>query len=141
MVYSSTRLEEIHPSFGQNWKSLTCNLADGDITPASLWELPNLQELNPQGNRFIRLNFSLLQLPWLKYLNISSCYHLVELPDLPSSIAVVKADWCRSLESFGNISNCKWLWKVSLLGKNKLGLLGGDILLNSMLRDMFHLVH
>lgn len=22
MVYSSTRLEEIHPSFGQNWKSL-----------------------------------------------------------------------------------------------------------------------
>ncbi|KAL4592894.1 hypothetical protein LXL04_005901 [Taraxacum kok-saghyz] len=42
----------------------------------------------------------------------------VELSDLPSSIAVVTADCCSSLESFGDISNFKWLWNVSFEGCN-----------------------
>ncbi|CAH1431548.1 unnamed protein product [Lactuca virosa] len=111
-----------------------CKLGDGDIRSAAGWELPNLKELNLIGNRFVRLDFSLLRLPRLKWLDVSYCNDLVKLSELPPSIAVVIADWCDSLESFGYISNCKWLWKVSLFRKNKLGPLGGDILLNSMLQ-------
>ncbi|KAL4574286.1 hypothetical protein LXL04_021114 [Taraxacum kok-saghyz] len=115
-----------------------CNLGDGDI---GVWELPNLQELNLEGNRFTRLSFSHLRLPRLKWLNVSFCFNLVELSKLPSSISVVIADGCISLETFGDISNCKWLWNVSLWGENKLGTLCGDILLKSMLqgnaRDYF----
>ncbi|KAL7589852.1 hypothetical protein Lser_V15G37395 [Lactuca serriola] len=118
------------------------NLADGDIGSVAVWELPSLHELYLQGNSFVRLNFSLLRVPQLQYLNISECYNLVELSELPQSIAIVIADYCDSLESFGDISNCKWLWKVSLLGRNKFvgdilrgeNKLGGDILLDSMLQ-------
>ncbi|CAH1431619.1 unnamed protein product [Lactuca virosa] len=108
-----------------------CGLAD-EATGSDVWELPNLQELNLKGNKFSRLNFSVFRLPRLKWLNVSSCIELVELSELPSSIAVVLADGCWSLESFGDISNCKWLWKLSLLWCDKLG--GGDILLDSVLQ-------
>ncbi|XP_023764586.1 disease resistance protein Roq1 isoform X1 [Lactuca sativa] len=109
-------------------------LADGVIGSPAVWELPNLQELNLTGNSFVRLNFSLLRVPQLQYLNISQCYNLVELSDLPSSIAVVIADGCRSLETLGDISNCKCLWKVSLSEENNLGPHFGDMLLDSMLQ-------
>ncbi|KAL7590373.1 hypothetical protein Lser_V15G37489 [Lactuca serriola] len=108
-----------------------CHLGDEDIG-SDVLEFPNLQQLNLEGNEFSRLNFSRLRVPQLKWLNVSSCYDLVELSEMPSSIAVVIADNCSSLESFGDISNCKWLWKVSLLGDNKLG--DGEILLDSMLQ-------
>ncbi|KAL7587243.1 hypothetical protein Lser_V15G37377 [Lactuca serriola] len=112
-----------------------CNLADGHmIRSTAVWELPNLEKLDLKGNRFVQLNFSLLQLPRLKWLDVSYCFNLVELLELPSSIAAVLADGCMSLETFGDISNCKWLWKVALWGDNKLGPLDGDILLNSMLK-------
>nr|GEW15145.1 hypothetical protein [Tanacetum cinerariifolium] len=77
-------------------------------------ELPNLQELGVSRNKFSRINFSLLQLPRLKWLNVSGCKNLVELLELPTNIGVLKADYCHSLESIGDISNCKYLWKVSL---------------------------
>nr|KAJ0191973.1 hypothetical protein LSAT_V11C800409120 [Lactuca sativa] len=108
-----------------------CKLRDEDIGSYVL-ELPNLQQLDLKGNKFSQLSFSCLQLPRLKWLDVSSCNELVELSEMPSSIAVVIADDCSSLESFGDISNCKWLWKVSLLGDNKLG--DGEILLDSMLQ-------
>ncbi|KAL7589700.1 hypothetical protein Lser_V15G37388 [Lactuca serriola] len=97
---------------------------------AAGWELPNLLELDLEGNGFVRLDFSLLLLPRLKRLNVSWCKELVELTKLPSSIAVIIAGWCYSLERFGDISNCKWLWQVSVWGYT----LCGDILLNSMLQ-------
>ncbi|XP_042753729.1 TMV resistance protein N isoform X2 [Lactuca sativa] len=110
-----------------------CSLGDGDISSAASWELPNLLELDLQENGFVRLDFSLLLLPQLKCLDIRYCKDLVELSELPLSIAVVLADGCFSLESFGDISNCKWLWKVTLTGNHKLGPLVCDMLLNSML--------
>ncbi|KAL7587812.1 hypothetical protein Lser_V15G37336 [Lactuca serriola] len=106
-----------------------CSVGDKDIDYA-IWDLPNLEELNLEGNKFSRLSFSRMRLPQLKWLNVSYCKELTELSELPSSIAVVKADYCRSLETFGDISKCRWLWKVSLWGENKLV---GDILLDSML--------
>ncbi|KAL7589654.1 hypothetical protein Lser_V15G37426 [Lactuca serriola] len=103
-----------------------CTLGDKNISDA-VWGLPNLEELDLSQNKFSQLNFDLLRLPQLKWLNVSHCYELVELSELPSSIAVVIADGCKSLKTLGDISNCKWLWKVSLKGKNKVGPLVGDI--------------
>ncbi|CAI9297011.1 unnamed protein product [Lactuca saligna] len=108
-----------------------CNLGDGDFRSAVGWELPNLQQLSLEGNGFVRLSFSFSRLPRLKCLNVSYSYDLVELSELPSSVAVVLADDCTSLETLGDISNCKWLWKVSLLWGEKLA---GDIILDSMFR-------
>ncbi|KAM0003661.1 putative leucine-rich repeat domain superfamily [Helianthus debilis subsp. tardiflorus] len=71
------------------------------------------------------------RLPGLKFLNLSNCRNLVELPDLPSSIAILKAEDCDSLESVGDLSDYKWLWKVSLQGCDKL--IGGERVLHSML--------
>ncbi|XP_052622371.1 disease resistance protein RUN1 [Lactuca sativa] len=107
-----------------------CRLGDENMSSA-VWELPNLQKLDLSRNKFSRLNLSPLRLPRLKCIDVSCCKNLVELSDLPSSIAVVIADGCKSLESFGDISNCKWLWKVSLWRGNKFF---GYILLDSMIQ-------
>ncbi|KAL7590537.1 hypothetical protein Lser_V15G37575 [Lactuca serriola] len=93
-----------------------CSLGDEDIDSA-VWEFPNLEELNLKGNKFSRLSFSRWRLPRLKWW-----------------MSVVIADGCSSLESFGDTSNCIWLWKVSLWGPNNLGPLVCNILLHSMLQ-------
>nr|KAJ0196228.1 hypothetical protein LSAT_V11C700387130 [Lactuca sativa] len=111
----------------------SCQLGDEDIG-SGVWELPNLQELNLESNKFSRLSFSQVRLPQLKWLNVTNCYCLVELSELPSSIAVINADGCSSLESFGDVSNCKWLWKVSFHGSYKVHPLYGYKLLDSMLQ-------
>ncbi|KAL4592587.1 hypothetical protein LXL04_005587 [Taraxacum kok-saghyz] len=111
-----------------------CRLRDEE-TDFGFWEFPNLEELNLSGNALSRLNFSILRLPQPKWLNVSYCYNLVELSEMPSSIVVVIADGCCSLETFGDISNCKWLWNVSLVGENKLTQLHGDTLIRSMLQE------
>ncbi|CAH1431607.1 unnamed protein product [Lactuca virosa] len=79
------------------------NLGDEDIG-SDVLEFPNLQELNLYGNKFSQLSFSCLQFPRLKWLDVSYCKELVELSELPQSIAIVIADYCDSLESFGDIS-------------------------------------
>ena len=104
-----------------------CKLGDGHIAVA-VWELPNLQELDLRENEFSRLNFSLLLLPVLKLLNVSDCKSLAEMSELPSSIAVLIAENCCSLKSVGDISKCKWLWKVSLLKSKNQDVVGREIL-------------
>ncbi|KAJ0896120.1 putative TIR domain, P-loop containing nucleoside triphosphate hydrolase [Helianthus annuus] len=108
------------------------NLGDGDI-PSDICELLNLQLLNLRGNNFSRLHSSISRLPCLKYLDLLDCQSLVELPDLPSSIAILKAEGCESLESIGDLSYYKWLWKVSFGGCYKL--IGGARVLHSMLQE------
>ncbi|KAI3516485.1 hypothetical protein L1887_15402 [Cichorium endivia] len=136
--HSSPHNQQQSSCMGLFLKNLTdLNLGNcclGDEIGSAVWNLPNLIKLNLRGNDFSRLNFSCLRLPRLKCLDVSCCSELVKLSELPSSIAVVCADWCESLESFGDISNCKWLCLVSLRGKNKLGPAVGDILLDSMLQ-------
>ncbi|KAL4574930.1 hypothetical protein LXL04_021770 [Taraxacum kok-saghyz] len=74
-----------------------CDLEDANIGSLD-WELPSLKELHLSDNNFSRLDFSLLGLPKLKWLDVSWCESLVELKDLPSSISVIQADGCISLE-------------------------------------------
>ncbi|KAJ0763455.1 putative TIR domain, P-loop containing nucleoside triphosphate hydrolase [Helianthus annuus] len=82
------------------------------------------------GNNFSRLPSGISRLPGLKLLNLSSCKSLVELPDLPSSIAILYVDRCDSLEIVRDLSYYKWLWKVSL-GR----MIGGERVLLSMLEE------
>ncbi|KAJ0896138.1 putative leucine-rich repeat domain superfamily [Helianthus annuus] len=97
-----------------------CNLGDGDIPSDIFCELLNLQILDLSHNYFSRLPSGLSQIPCLKCLNLTSCTNLLELPDLPSSIAILNAKGCDSLEIVRDLSYCKWLWKVSLWwGTNK----------------------
>ncbi|PWA99313.1 NB-ARC domains-containing protein [Artemisia annua] len=109
-----------------------CNLLDGDI-PYDIGELSNLQELGLHGNPFSRLRCSLLRLTRLRLLNLTFCRSLVELPKLPSSIAILMANSCYSLKTIENFqTNCKWLCQVSLLKGNRD--IGGERILRSMLQ-------
>ncbi|KAD2804079.1 hypothetical protein E3N88_37456 [Mikania micrantha] len=109
-----------------------CDLGDGDI-PSDISGLFNLQVLLLCGNKFSRLDSILSRISCLKLLNLSMCRNLVELPDLPSSIAILQAEDCSSLQSVGDLSGYKCLWKVSLRRReNKL--IGGERLLHSMLQ-------
>ncbi|KAJ0900118.1 putative leucine-rich repeat domain superfamily [Helianthus annuus] len=100
------------PRFLRNLDLSLCKLGDGDI-PSDICELLNLQVLYLSHNNFSRLPSSISRLPCLKYLNLSDCWNLVELPDLPSSIAVLYAHDCPSLEIERDLSDYKWLWRVS----------------------------
>ncbi|CAI9295945.1 unnamed protein product [Lactuca saligna] len=114
--------------------SSVCQLSNSNHIRSAVWELPNLQKLNLSKNKFSRLNFSFMRTPRLKLLNVSFCSDLVELSELPSSIAIVEAYGCPSLKSFGAISHCKWLWKFSLRGVYNLDPFVGYMLLDSMLK-------
>ncbi|KVH87450.1 Leucine-rich repeat-containing protein, partial [Cynara cardunculus var. scolymus] len=99
---------------------VSCDWINGDISSV-VCEYSNLQVLNLQHNDFSRLRCSLLQLYSLKVLNLSYCYDLVELPDLPSSIAVLEAYGCKKLKLVDLPTDLKWLWRISLPMKCILG--------------------
>ncbi|KAL8258442.1 hypothetical protein R6Q59_030483 [Mikania micrantha] len=127
----STKLPQL-PRFLRKLSLSDCNLGDRDI-PSDLSGLLNLQVLYLCGNNFSRLDSRLLQIPCLKLLNLSRCHNLVELPNLPSSIAILEAEECDSLQNVGDLLGYKCLWKVSLWRwGNKL--IGGERLLHSMLQ-------
>ncbi|KVI05554.1 Leucine-rich repeat-containing protein [Cynara cardunculus var. scolymus] len=108
-----------------------CNLVDEDISTVFCEELSNLRVLDVSRNEFSRLPSSLSQLPHLKFIDVSFCYNLVELPDLPSGISILIAEGCRSLK-IGDFptNHLKWLWKVILPPSNY----NGERVLQSMLQ-------
>ncbi|KVI05555.1 Leucine-rich repeat-containing protein, partial [Cynara cardunculus var. scolymus] len=112
-----------------------CNLVDDDITSFFCEELSNLQVLDLSSNGFSRLPSSLSQLSHLKFIDLSLCYSLVELPDLPSSIYILIARGCTSLK-IGDFptNHLKWLWKVTLPPSNY----NGESVLQSMLQVYLH---
>nr|XP_043637095.1 uncharacterized protein LOC122608073 isoform X1 [Erigeron canadensis] len=112
-------------------------LKDGEI-PFDIGELSNLEELNLSRNDFSLLGFSLSHLTRLKTLILSECKRLVELPELPSSIAVLEADFCDSLTTIGKNyhTNFKYLCEVSIL-RNSRGIVDdAGKLVESMLQGM-----
>ncbi|MFS7950357.1 putative leucine-rich repeat domain superfamily [Helianthus anomalus] len=72
---------------------MSCYLKDGDI-PYGIGELSNLQELKLRFNKFSRLDFNFSQLTRLKSLDVSCCDNLLELPELPSTLAIFTAYQC-----------------------------------------------
>ncbi|KAI7749175.1 hypothetical protein M8C21_028230 [Ambrosia artemisiifolia] len=121
-----------YPRFLRKLDLSDCKLGDGDI-PYDIHYLLNLQVLDLSYNIFSRLPSGILRNPGLKFLNLSYCTSLVELLHLPSSIAILKANRCYSLERLGDLSDYKCLWKVSLLDCYKL--IYSNRVLNSMLEE------
>ncbi|KAL8232437.1 hypothetical protein R6Q57_002215 [Mikania cordata] len=125
------------PLFHQSLRSLQklglyAGLFNKVEIPSSIIELSNLQELDLSENDFSRLGFSLSHLTQLKILNVSRCKNLLELPELPSSLTILFADYCESLTTFGDcLKNCRWLCHVSIWGGSIIK--DGDRLLESML--------
>ncbi|GJW87964.1 Toll/interleukin-1 receptor domain-containing protein [Tanacetum coccineum] len=103
---------------------------------SDIGELLNLLELNVSHNSFSRLHFSLSQLSRLKILNLTSCNNLIEVPELPSSIAILIPDFCDSLISIGDFhTECEWLCHVSFLKEMTTSpIVGSEKLLGSMLK-------
>ncbi|KAJ9556170.1 hypothetical protein OSB04_010784 [Centaurea solstitialis] len=91
----------------------SCPWINGDISYV-LCELSNLQELNLSRNDFAQFHCSFLQLHNLKFLALSECKNLIELPDLPESIAVLEAWQCDKLRVVDLPTNLRWLWRISL---------------------------
>ncbi|XP_034675392.1 disease resistance protein RPV1-like isoform X2 [Vitis riparia] len=75
------------------------NLLEGAL-PSDLRFLPSLESLDLSRNNFITMPASLSQLPRLKKLMLAYCKSLQSLPELPSSIEILYADHCTSLETF-----------------------------------------
>nr|XP_043634480.1 disease resistance protein Roq1-like [Erigeron canadensis] len=106
---------------------------DGEI-PSDIGELSNLQELYLSRNEFTRIDFSLSRLTQLKLLNLMECTRLVELPKLPSSLAILRAGYCKSVTTFGDCyKECKRLRLVSLMYGSVVN--DGDRLLEFMLQE------
>ncbi|KAL8258445.1 hypothetical protein R6Q59_030486 [Mikania micrantha] len=127
----STKLPQV-PRFLRKLDLSWCDLGDRDI-PSDISGLLNLQVLHLCGNKLSRLDSTLSRIPCLKLLNLSHCTKLVKLPDLPSSIAILLAEYCDSLQSVGDLSGYKCLRKVSLWRENN-KLIGDERLLHSMLQ-------
>ncbi|KAM7511491.1 hypothetical protein LguiB_010366 [Lonicera macranthoides] len=83
--------------------------------PGELSQLYFLEELSLSGNKFTCLPDSLCQLSKLKVLELKDCTRLVALKELPTSIAMLTMDNCKSLESLGDMltTKYKWLHEVS----------------------------
>ncbi|KAK1436882.1 hypothetical protein QVD17_02666 [Tagetes erecta] len=101
-VFSCTKLRRL-PTISQvkTIKTLLltgCHLKDGDM-PGGIGELFNLENLNLSGNSFSRLDFSFQQLTRLKILNLSYCKKLLQLPEPPSSLAILNVHRCKSLRT------------------------------------------
>lgn len=82
---------------------------------------PSLEELCLRSSLMTRLPTSISQMSHLKYLNLTNCFNLKEVHELPSLIQVLRADRCGCLHKIGDLSNkYKWLFKISLRHCSKL---------------------
>ncbi|XP_024989846.1 TMV resistance protein N-like [Cynara cardunculus var. scolymus] len=122
LSYISLRnLDRKRLGFSHSLKRLSlgwCKLVDGDMSVVCK-ELSNLQVLDLSGNDFSQLHCSLSHLTRLKFLDLSDCNRLVQLPDLPSNLSILKAGRCKSLKILGDFpTNLTWLWKVLLPTRN-----------------------
>ncbi|KAI3724176.1 hypothetical protein L2E82_35944 [Cichorium intybus] len=90
--------------------------------PKNLDILSSLEELYLSGNsQLVRLPESISHLSRLKRLELNECDRLRSLCGLPSSIQVLKANHCISLEKIGDLSKeGEWLYKIWLIQCQKL---------------------
>ncbi|KAJ9554582.1 hypothetical protein OSB04_018627 [Centaurea solstitialis] len=126
-----------HFSFSRSLVRLNlaaCNLVDGEISSVIWKKFFNLRALCLSKNKFSRLDSSLSQLPRLKYLDLSSCEDLVELPDLPASLAILVVRWCDSLEIVDLPTKLKWLWNLDVLTESSTTMVDVKKVVQSMLQ-------
>ncbi|CAN4099935.1 unnamed protein product [Withania somnifera] len=88
-----------------------CNLSDYQI--AALVNLPSLLELNLCRNKLISLRNIIRRFSHLRYLNITHCQELKELPILPLSIEELYAEDFLAQQSIKELPRYPWLNLVS----------------------------
>ncbi|XVF70303.1 hypothetical protein PTKIN_Ptkin11bG0150700 [Pterospermum kingtungense] len=81
-----------------------CNLWEGAI-PCDICYLSCLEMLDLSGNNFMSLPATITRLSKLRFLQLSDCKRLKDLPDFQTSIEAVILDGCTSFEIFTNPSN------------------------------------
>ncbi|XP_022013685.1 TMV resistance protein N isoform X1 [Helianthus annuus] len=107
-----------------------CGLTDAAM-PSEIGEIFNLEELDLSYNHFTKLDFCLSQLTRLKVLNLTHCGELLELPELPSGLIILRVEFCYSLTIVTEFyTRCKCLCDVSFSGVRTIN--DGDQLLESM---------
>ena len=84
-----------------------CSLKRLDLRDCNLQKIPNdignlssITELYLSENHFCCLPESMVQLSKLKYIDLNNCTRLRSLSQLPSTISIVDANGCTSLETF-----------------------------------------
>lgn len=75
-----------------------CNLSEESM-PKDFSNLSSLVVLNLSGNNFVRPPSSISKLPKLEYLRLNCCEMLQKFPEFPSSMRLLDASNCASLET------------------------------------------
>ncbi|CAN6575065.1 unnamed protein product [Malus baccata var. baccata] len=112
-----------------------CNITDGAVLEI-IGSLSSLTFLILDGNGFNRLPI-LSGLSKLRFLCLNHCTNLQAIPDLPTSLIELKANYCTALEIMSDFSEMSKMWILELKGCRKLK----DIpnLENSL--DYMHSIH
>ncbi|KAJ9675895.1 hypothetical protein PVL29_024726 [Vitis rotundifolia] len=84
-----------------------CNLTEGGI-PDDICCLYSLRVLDLSGNHFLRVTDAISQLSKLRVLGLRHCMSLLEIPKLPSSLRVLEAHDCTSMEILSSTSLLPW---------------------------------
>ncbi|XP_034674646.1 disease resistance protein RPV1-like isoform X1 [Vitis riparia] len=84
-----------------------CNLTEGGI-PDDICCLYSLRVLDLSGNHFLKVTDAISQLSKLRVLGLRHCKSLLEIPELPSSLRVLDAHDCISLETLSSTSLLQW---------------------------------
>jgi Leucine-rich repeat (LRR) protein len=90
-----------------------CNLCEGGIR-IDLGSLSSLQELDLSRNNFHNLPHGIGCLPKLRSLCLNQCTSLQSIPELPTSLVMLFADYCTSMKRLSILSNMKSLQKIFL---------------------------
>uniref|UniRef100_M1CXX9 Bacterial spot disease resistance protein 4 n=1 Tax=Solanum tuberosum TaxID=4113 RepID=M1CXX9_SOLTU len=108
-LLNCTRLKELPGLMGMQYLDTLdlsyCNLIDGGFFKDIV---SSLKKLHLCGNNFEYLPRSIVRLGSLRFLDLSDCKKLTQLPEFPQQLDTIKADWsndsiCDSL--FQNISS------------------------------------
>lgn len=96
-----------------------CSLCEDGI-PMDFGNLPALEVLNLERNKFVRLPDSISRLSKLSSLILNECTSLQSISELPASLTELKAIECTSLERVSNLAKVREWNSISLLGCDKL---------------------
>ncbi|MED6144821.1 hypothetical protein PIB30_019065 [Stylosanthes scabra] len=84
-----------------------CFLTSQESLSYNLANLVSLTDLELSENNFVRVPINIHELPKLRCLNLDFCPNLKVLPELPSSIKVLYARHCESLDAWNlNVIGC-----------------------------------
>ncbi|OIT00998.1 tmv resistance protein n [Nicotiana attenuata] len=114
-----------------------CNVTDGGL-PEDIGSLSSLKKLCLNGNNFEHLPQSIAQLGALRYLNLTECERLTQLPELPPELNVLHIDCLMALKSIHDlVTKRKKLQWVIFMPLYRKGLAHDDSIYNLFAHALF----